>query len=147
MCQHIAYPNHPQISRRTPSNALLLRKVRNRYGVSLQPFKVYPYRSIKSSFASLVTRSDFLENCEKWRNRAVSVPSTHVGDIYDGEVWTTFNNEMDFLNSPFCYLLTVNVDWFQPFERDIYSVGAIYLTIQNLPRNKPENILNHAWPK
>ena len=36
------------------------------------------------------------------------------------------------------------MDWFQPFQRDVYSVGAIYLTIQNLPRNircKPENIL------
>lgn len=47
LCQHIAYPNHPQPSRRTPCNALLLKKVRNRHGVSLQPFKVYPYRSIK----------------------------------------------------------------------------------------------------
>ena len=51
---------------------------------------------------------------------------------------------MEFLGSPFCYLLTLNVDWFQPFERDVYSLGAIYLTIQNLPRNiryKPENII------
>lgn len=30
----------------------------------------------------------------------------------------------------------MNVDWFEPFERGVYSVGAIYLTIQNLPRNE-----------
>ena len=24
------------------------------------------------------------------------------------------------------------MDWFQPFERNVYSLGAIYLTIQNL---------------
>ena len=50
----------------------------------------------------------------------------------------------DFLKSPFCYMVTLNVDWFQLFERGVYSVGAIYLTIQNLPRSiryKPENIL------
>lgn len=37
----------------------------------------------------------------------------------------------------------MNVDWFQPYERSTYSLGAIYLTIQNLPRNirhKSENI-------
>lgn len=38
----------------------------------------------------------------------------------------------------------MNTDWFQPYERGVYSVGAIYLTIQNLPREecyKLENIL------
>jgi len=36
------------------------------------------------------------------------------------------------------------VDWFEPFERGVYSVGAIYLSIQNLPRDvryRPENII------
>ena len=38
----------------------------------------------------------------------------------------------------------MNVDCFQPYERSTYSLGAIYLTIQNLPRDvrfKPENIV------
>ena len=42
------------------------------------------------------------------------------------------------------YLLTLNVDWFCPFEHGRYSVGAIYITIQNLPasiRNHPDNII------
>ena len=61
-------------------------------------------------------------------------------------MWKRFNStEMDnFLSLPYCYLLTVNVDWFQPYERGVYSVGAIYLTIQNLPhdeRYKTENII------
>ena len=49
-----------------------------------------------------------------------------------------------FLTSPFCYLLTINVDWFEPFQLGVYSLGVIYLTVQNLPRNvryKPENII------
>ena len=49
-----------------------------------------------------------------------------------------------FLTFPHCFLLTLNVDWFEPLERGVYGVGAIYLTIQNLPRTiryKPENII------
>ena len=48
------------------------------------------------------------------------------------------------LSSPHCWLLTLNVDWFEPFECGGYSVGAIYLSIQNLPRDvrfRPENII------
>ena len=37
----------------------------------------------------------------------------------------------DFLSAPYNYLLTLNVDWFSPFDHGCYSVGAIYLTIQN----------------
>ena len=69
-----------------------------------------------------------------------------LGDIYDGAVWKRFNSpdQFDFLTSPHSYLLTLNIDWFQPFDRGVYSVGAIYITIQNLPRSeryKVENIL------
>lgn len=44
----------------------------------------------------------------------------------------------------YCYLLTLNVDWFHPFSHSMYSVGAIYLTVQNLPRDqqyKEQNII------
>ena len=49
-----------------------------------------------------------------------------------------------FLQSPYTYMLTLNIDWFQPFTNIEYSVGAIYLAIQNLPhseRFKEENII------
>ena len=59
----------------------------------------------------------------------------HICAIYDGMVWKTYNSVdgHNFLTSPHCYLLALNVDW---FERGVYSVGAIYLTIQNLPRDE-----------
>ena len=146
LCKHIAYPNHPHKSRQTPCDTLLLKTAKTKHGISLQPFKKYLYRSLRSSMASLVSRASFLDKCEKWRNRLVRVPPSLLGDIHDGAVWKQFlsSNEFNNLSSPFCYLLTLNVDWFQPFERNMYSLGAIYLTIQNLPRNlryKPENIL------
>ena len=74
------------------------------------------------------------------------VPIAYLGNIYDGCIWHEFNSPIghNFLSAPMSYLLTLNVDWFQPFLHTQYSVGAMYLTIQNLPRNircKEENII------
>ena len=73
-------------------------------------------------------------------------PNAYLGDIYDGRIWHEFNSLIghNFLSAPMSYLLTLNVDWFQPFLHTQYSVGAMYLTIQNLPRNircKEENVI------
>ena len=85
-----------------------------------------------------------MSSYEKWRTR--SVPDGYLCDVYDGLIWRKFNSAegANFLSSPRCWLLTLNVDWFEPFERGVYSVGAIYLSIQNLPRDvcfRPENII------
>lgn len=143
-CKHVQYPMHPHVSRRRPCGALLLKKVRTKSGYTLRANKVYSYKSLKNSIQQLAKRKGFLANCEKWRDR--QVPDGYVCDIYDGLVWKQFNSPDDynFLTSSRCYLLTMNVDWFEPFERGVYSVGAVYLTIQNLPRDlryKPENII------
>lgn len=91
---------------------------------------------MKSSITQFASRPGFLEICEKWRKRAQCVPDEYMGDIYDGNIWKSFHSKdgWDFLSAPFNYLLTLNVDWFEPFERGIYAIGAIYLTLQNLPR-------------
>ena len=143
-CSHIKYPNHPQRSQRKCCGARLLRKVKTKRGYSLLPMRSYPYKPLKQSIAQLVKREGFLECCEKWRER--KIPQDYFGDVYDGSIWKHFNTPVfqNFLSFPHCYLLTLNVDWFEPFERGVYSVGAIYLTIQNLPRDiryKAENIL------
>ena len=66
-------------------------------------------------------------------------------DIYDGQIWTelpeTYLKSDDSI-LPLC--LALNVDWFQPFKHTQYSVGALYLTVLNLPRAlrfKEENII------
>lgn len=145
-CCHVPYPRHPQLSRRGKCGAQLLKTVRGKNRTYLRPLKVYPYLSLEKSMGCLVKRRGFLEACELWRKRSTLVPSGHLGDIFDGKVWNDFNSSdmQHFLPSPYCYLLTMNVDWFQPYERRTYSLGAIYLTVQNLPRDvrfKPENII------
>lgn len=144
-CTHVSYPNHPHVSRRMPCSSVLLKKVRTKVGHIFRPIKTYPYKSLRLSIEQLIKMNpSFLDICEKWRSRVV--PDGYICDIYDGLIWQDFNSVegYNFLTSPHCYLLTLNVDWFQPFDRRIYSVGAIYLTIQNLPRHlryRIENII------
>ena len=145
-CCHIPYPNHPQRSRRQKCGAALLKKVRSGRGHRLVPIKVFPYFPLQKSMQRLARRPGFLNTCEQWRARMSAVPNSHLGDIYDGRIWHDFNSPScyNFLIAPLSYLLTLNVDWFQPFLHTEYSVGAIYLTIQNLPRDqryKEENVI------
>ena len=53
-------------------------------------------------------------------------------------------NGSDFLSQPNSYGVMLNVDFFQPYKHIQYSLGAIYLTVLNLPRDmrhKQENVI------
>ena len=140
LCSHVAYPNHSQCSKRRSCGATLLKKVSQEELTNSFQIK-FTHTNCFSSH--LVQKEGFQDACEKWRSRKPLVPDVHLADIYDGHVWSDFESS-GFLEAPFCYLLVLNVDWFQPFTHIEYSVGAIYLTVQNLPRNeryKEENII------
>ena len=136
-CQYISFPNHPMFQFRQPCGTALLRKLLR--ADHFQPFKTYPYQSLKDAIARLLKRQGFLEKCEHWRKR-ISL-SDYLSDIYDGQVWSDFST---FLSQPYSWCLALNVDWFQPFSHICDSVGAIYLVILNLPRKeryKRENMI------
>ena len=64
-----------------------------------------------------------------------------MSDVYDGNFWRDWQS---FVAIPGNLLLMLYVDWFQPYKHMPYSVGVIYLVIQNLPRTlrfKAENII------
>lgn len=74
------------------------------------------------------------------------MPSDYFTDVYDGQLWHDWKNVniIPFLDVPGNLHLMMNIDWFQPYKHAQYSVGVIYLVIQNLPRAiwfKPENII------
>lgn len=59
-------------------------------------------------------------------------------DIYDGAM---FDSIKDVYGIPFSQVknalhFTLNVDWFNPFDRGTYNCGVIYLSINNLPRDE-----------
>ena len=112
-CQHVHFPNHPHASRRKPCESLLLKKVKTKRGYILSPIKVYPYKPLKTSIKLLVRRKGFLSSCEKWRIQLV--PDEYLCDRYDGDIWAHFNpaEGAHFRTSPYSWLLTLNVEWFE----------------------------------
>ena len=67
-------------------------------------------------------------------------------DMYDGAVWKNFFSlyYKPFLQQPYNLCLQLNVDWIQPFDHTQYSIGIIYLFVENLPRGdryKMENVI------
>ncbi len=62
-------------------------------------------------------------------------------DVYNGRLWRDWK---DCVHIPGNLLLMLNIDWFRPHKHTTYSVGVLYLVVQNLPRTlrfKPENII------
>lgn len=98
------------------------------------PIMTYCYVDLKSSLQNVISQENFIENCEKWKSRTQS-PDTYY-DIYDGNIWNKFINYggKPFLSEKYSFGLMVNLDWFQPYKHLTYSVGVMYLTILNLPR-------------
>src|SRR5260363_223819 len=94
----------------------------------------------------LYSQKKFEKSCRKWVNRDIN--NNYLADIYDGNIWKQFKNKHeDFFTSEHADThlgLMINLDWFSPFQNSIYSTGAIYAVICNLPcelRYKPQNIL------
>ena len=143
-CSYIEYPNHPQVRRRVKCGTVLLRRVQHEKTNKLLPRKVYAYISLLPSLTKLCNKPDFLEKCEHWRH--LNTSSEILTDVYDGKVWKTFQaiNNRPFLQLPNNLCLKLNLDWFNPFDHVQYSVGVLYLVIENLPRSeryKLENII------
>lgn len=136
-CTYVSYPRHPQQRFRTPCNEPLLREVLLSKGKrALRPFKQFCYHSVIDSLKHLVQQPGILEQLNTWRTRRVG--QGILNDVYDGKIWKDFQN-VD--GAPFlsdennvCLGLIMNVDWFQPFDATNYSVGVIYLSVLNLPR-------------
>ena len=130
-----AYPNHPVKSGQGERNvecSLNEEKVASLLNLRSFLVKVWK-RPCRDNFK----RPGFVQCCELWCTRQNFHQFDYMCDIEDGLIW----KENDFfLSAPLNYLVTLNTDWFSSFKHKCSSVGAIYLTIQNLPssiRNRP----------
>ena len=151
-CDHVQFPNRRSLRQ---CNAPLSEQKELDGKTVNNPSLIYPMPSIKEQLLQMYQRSDFERNLKLWANR--NVGEGILCDIYDGKIWKKFSNdgiimdnasdEQKFFNKDHAddHLgIMINVDWFQPFERTVYSSGVIYGAICNLPRElrfKPENIL------
>ena len=137
LCSFVRYPHHIQARMRSQCSEILLKSVRSSSGTKyLTPIKTYCYKSVACSLEELLNRNNMMSLCEEWRNRKVI--NGYLQDVYDGEMWQSFQydqNGLPFLAAPNNYLLMLNCDWFQPFTHTQFSIGVLYLAIENLPRN------------
>ena len=87
-------------------------------------------------------RNGFLQQCNAWKEHTQS--DSVLSDVMDGRVWKAFrfHNNRPFLAAPNNICFALNIDWFNPYEHTQYSIGAIYLTILNLPRDERYKIEN-----
>ena len=135
-CSYVKFPNHPQSQHCKPCSAMLMKKVKSSAGTtSLYPRQLFCYKSIIDSLKNLMARATFLQSCELWRNRQKF--DNTLTDVYDGKVWHDFlyPGGIPFLSLPYNFAFAMNIDWFQLLKHTTYSVGAIYLSILNLPLN------------
>ena len=144
-CSFQPLPVHPHRSMRSTCGTLLLKTVELAGGRTyLYPFLSYCYVGLDHSLQLLLDRPDFFNQCEQWRSR--SPKDGMLYDVYDGKIWKDFQsyNGRSFLSEQLNFGLRMNVDFFQPYKHIQYSLGAIYVTIFNLPRgmrSKPESTL------
>ena len=129
-----------------PCRGQLLKCVeRPNNGVLYYPsLKVYCYTPLYSYISHLLNRPGFCELCDHWKTDIHSEGTYR--DVYDGGLWQKFK-EYDgkpCLMDSFTYGFMMNLDWFKPCKHTEYSLGALYLTVMNLPRRvrfRQENVL------
>ena len=145
VCCFRKYPSHPHASMRKQCGSLLLKTVEMSNGNRhFYPFMTYCYIGLEASLCSFLSRSNFLIKCEEWRNRKLE--QGILRDVYDGDIWKQLMvyNGQPFLSEEGNLAFILNMDFFQPYKHVQYSLGAIYLTILNLPRDiwyKQENTI------
>ena len=129
----------------TACNSLLLQTIETCAGKQiLRPYRIYCYYSLKKSLQNLLKRPGFMNKCKHWLTRTAK--DGVFEDIYDGRVWQSFQyyEGKEMLADGHTLGLMLNIDWFNPFKHIQYSVGGIYISIINLPRElryRPENIM------
>ena len=140
-CSFVRFPHHPLHHMRIKCDKILLKSVRTASGkILFPPIKVFCYQSVIAWLRRMVDRPKMLELLSHWKTR--NIPHGVMCDVYDGAVWKSFFPANIDEVPPIALL--INVDWFQPYKHVAYSVGAIYLTNLNLPRQlryRRENVL------
>lgn len=143
-CVHQPNPNHPHRVRRAGCQSELFLETSAGHMV---PEKLFPYIPIELPLKNILARPGILDLCNDWKKR---ISCNNDGrerllrDIYDGEVFCALAADQSVSDESLPLSLALNVDWFQPFTPTQYSVGAMYLSIANLPRDcrfRIENIL------
>lgn len=142
--QPVIYCSFKPFHRSQKCGARLLRQIVSSSGKPRHyPISIYCFKRLKATLQMLVSDSSFLEVCEYTRKQ-VFLENSVYRDVHDGKLWRELSDPdgTPFLSKPYRYGLLLNVDWFQPFKHVMYSVGVMFITILNLPREERFKIKN-----
>ena len=131
------YPYHTYAHfRKVCGGELFTHKRKNKTRHKLKPKKQYCYQIIKNAIRVLINRTNFLEKCDTWHQRATE--DDFLTDIYDGRLCKDFQMYAgkEFLAHPNNLAVGLGCDWFQPYKHVTYSIGVFYLVIFNLSREE-----------
>ena len=98
----------------------------------IMPLKTFCQRSITAQIKHMLSRPDVEPLLGKWRTH--NTPENIRKDVYSGKVWKRMQNKWGFFKSDYEFGLTLNIDWFRPHKSSNKSLGAMYMTVLNLPR-------------
>ena len=132
-------------SRESPCCGDLLRRIElSSKREVFYPNRVYCYMPLLYYLRNFLNRPYFDHLCNEWK-KTISEEGVYE-DVFDGKIWKDFQeyNGVPFLSESYTYGLMLNIDWFKPCKHSEYSLGAIYLTVMNLPRKlrfRQENVM------
>ena len=98
--------------------------------IFLYPKQVYCFKKVTSSLEDLINKPNFMDNCEKSRNRFNELPDNILGDCFKGRIWREFQyaDGESFLAVPTNFGLMLNVDRFSLLFMDqILLVSSTWL--------------------
>ncbi|PKK59187.1 hypothetical protein RhiirC2_821477 [Rhizophagus irregularis] len=127
-CSRVEFSKHLMKKYREVCGEELLKNVPVNNSYIKRPRIVFPMPDLKTQIFTMYQRPNFEQNLAKWANRHVN--GDILADIYDGEVWKTFKSDDTLFFTPELadsnLGIMINLDWFQSFDRTIYSMGVIY---------------------
>lgn len=97
------------------------------------PFFTYCYISLDVSLQFFLNRPNFLNQCQEWRKRNIDMVfiPIYMMVVFGGNFRSM---KLHLFTEPGNLGLMMNLDFFQPYKHIQYSMGAVYLTVLNLPR-------------
>ncbi len=98
----------------------------------LIPRKVFARKSITEQVEAMFSRSGYEDLCNKWRYQD-PMPD-YYSDVYSGRIWAEVQKKYKLFKNPHDIGLKINTDFFQPHKHRNQSIGVIYMTVLNLPR-------------
>ncbi len=98
----------------------------------LIPRKVFARKSITDQIEAMFSRNGYEDLCNAWRHQD-PLPD-YYSDVYSGKIWAEMQKKHKLFKNPHDLGLKVNTDFFQPHKHRNQSIGVIYMTVLNLPR-------------